>query len=88
MTNTDWQPWAGRTESGRDVVTPTPVAALAATLDRDDSPPAAGDPLPPLWHWRYFLPLHRQAGDGHATLALWAAHAEGGFAMDATATLR
>ena len=28
-----------------------------------------GDPLPPLWHWLYFLPRHRQselAPDGHA----------------------
>jgi 3-methylfumaryl-CoA hydratase len=61
--------WIGRSESYRDRVAPTPVAALAATLDRDDPPPVAGDPLPPLWHWLYFLPLHRasQLGpDGHA----------------------
>jgi len=28
-----------------------------------------GTPLPPLWHWLYFLPLHRQSeigADGHA----------------------
>ena len=28
-----------------------------------------GTPLPPLWHWLYFLPLHRQSEigpDGHA----------------------
>ncbi|HEX6005650.1 MAG TPA: MaoC family dehydratase N-terminal domain-containing protein, partial [Burkholderiales bacterium] len=40
-----------------------------ATLDRDDPPPRDGDPLPPLWHWLYFLPLHRQSAigpDGHA----------------------
>jgi len=69
MTNTNWQPWVGRTESRADVVTPVPVAALAATLDRDEPPPASGDPLPPLWHWLYFLPLHRQSEigpDGHA----------------------
>ena len=69
MTKTDWQSWVGRTESHADVVTPTPVAALAATLDRDDPPPAAGDPLPLLWHWLYFLPLYRQSEigpDGHA----------------------
>ncbi len=31
--------------------------------------PSAGDALPPLWHWLYFLPLHRQSEigpDGHA----------------------
>ncbi|MEO8537021.1 MAG: MaoC family dehydratase N-terminal domain-containing protein [Betaproteobacteria bacterium] len=69
MTETAWRAWVGRTESRTDVVSPTPVAALAATLDRDDPPPAAGDALPPLWHWLYFLPLHRQSSlgpDGHA----------------------
>jgi 3-methylfumaryl-CoA hydratase len=45
------------------------VAALSATLDRDDPPPRLGDLLPPLWHWLYFLPIHRQselASDGHS----------------------
>ena len=61
--------WIGRTESRTDLVTPVPVAALAATLDRDDPPPQPGDPLPPLWHWLYFLPHPRQSElgpDGHA----------------------
>ncbi len=61
--------WIGREESVTDTVTPVPVAALSATLDRDDPAPRAGDPLPPLWHWLYFLPLHRQSEigpDGHA----------------------
>lgn len=64
------QQWIGRTERHDDQITLTPVAALAATLDRDDSAPRAGDPLPPLWHWLYFLPLHRQSElgpDGHAS---------------------
>jgi len=62
------QQWVGRTEQTSDEVTPVPAAALAATLDRDDAPMQRGDPLPPLWHWLYFLPLHRQselAADGH-----------------------
>ena len=62
------RPWIGRTETRVDQVTPAPVAALAATLDRDDPPPAPGDALPPLWHWLYFLPLARQSEigpDGH-----------------------
>jgi 3-methylfumaryl-CoA hydratase len=61
--------WVGRTERRSDRVTAVPVAALAATLDRDDPPPRDGDPLPPLWHWLYFLPLHRRSEigpDGHA----------------------
>jgi len=62
------QPWVGREERVADTLTPQPAAALTATLDRDD-PPALGAPLPPLWHWIYFLPFHRQseiASDGHA----------------------
>jgi 3-methylfumaryl-CoA hydratase len=61
--------WTGRREVAEDIATPVPVAALSATLDRDDPPPRAGDPLPPLWHWLYFLPLHRHSEigpDGHA----------------------
>ena len=64
----DFRRWIGRSTSQRDVVTPTPIAALAATLDRDESPPVPGDPLPSLWHWLYFLPIHplSSAGpDGH-----------------------
>ena len=60
--------WLGRTEERRDTVTATPVAALAATLDRDDPAPVPGTALPPLWHWLYFLPLARQSEigpDGH-----------------------
>lgn len=63
------QDWVGRTETVDDVITPTPVAALSATLDRDPVRPAPGTPLPALWHWLYFLPLHRQSEigpDGHA----------------------
>lgn len=50
-------------------MTPALIAALAATLDRDEPFPEAGDPLPPLWHWLYFLPIHRASdigSDGHA----------------------
>ena len=60
--------WKGRQEIATDVITPVPVAGMAATLDRDDPAPRAGDPLPPLWHWLYFLPLRRQSEigpDGH-----------------------
>ena len=60
--------WAGKTETRADLVSPTPMAALSATLDRDDPPPQPGDCLPPAWHWLFFLPLHRQSElgkDGH-----------------------
>jgi 3-methylfumaryl-CoA hydratase len=61
--------WIGKSESVSDVVTATPCAALAATLDRPAERPPAGTALPALWHWLYFLPLHRQSEigpDGHA----------------------
>ncbi len=60
--------WIGRTEARSDVVTAAPLAALAATLDRDDPAPAAGTEVPPLAHWLYFLPVARQSElgpDGH-----------------------
>jgi 3-methylfumaryl-CoA hydratase len=63
------QQWIGRSETVTDVVTATPYAAMSATLDRPADRPSAGTTLPPLWHWLYFLPLHRQSEigpDGHA----------------------
>ncbi|MEZ5647055.1 MAG: MaoC family dehydratase N-terminal domain-containing protein [Burkholderiaceae bacterium] len=63
------QSWLGRTETGTDTLTAAPVRALSATLDRDDPLPGTGTVLPPLWHWLYFLPMHRQSEigpDGHA----------------------
>jgi 3-methylfumaryl-CoA hydratase len=60
--------WIGRREVLDDRLGLFPPAALSATLDRDDPPPAEGDPLPPLWHWLYFLPRARQSEigpDGH-----------------------
>jgi 3-methylfumaryl-CoA hydratase len=62
--------WIGKTGSYTEQVTLSPIAALAATLDRDDPSPRTGDPLPPLWNWLYFHPIHRlsEAGpDGHST---------------------
>jgi len=61
--------WIGRSESRTDVIGATPVAALRATLDLDPAGVAPGAALPPLWHWLFFLPLHRQSElgpDGHA----------------------
>ena len=61
--------WIGRSETVTDIATATPYAALSATLDWPAERPASGTPLPSLWHWLYFLPLHRQSDigpDGHA----------------------
>jgi len=67
--STDVRAWIGRSETARDTVTAAPVEALAATLDYPPAPVEVGTPLPPLWHWLYFLPKHRQSElgpDGHA----------------------
>ncbi|MCA3186233.1 MULTISPECIES: MaoC family dehydratase N-terminal domain-containing protein [unclassified Cupriavidus] len=60
--------WVGRTNEGQDEITAYPVVALGATLDYEDAVPRRGDAIPPLWHWLYFLPTHRQSevgADGH-----------------------
>ncbi|HZZ01746.1 FAS1-like dehydratase domain-containing protein [Paraburkholderia sp.] len=47
-----------------DDISAFPLTALAATLDRTE----AGDTVPPLWHWLYFLPvapLAEVGPDGH-----------------------
>ena len=65
--------WIGRSETATETLRPFPADALAATLDRDETHPE-GTALPHLWHWLYFLPLHKlsESGrDGHA--------AKGGF---------
>jgi 3-methylfumaryl-CoA hydratase len=63
------QDWVGRTETHHDDLTAAPLRGLAAMLGRDDPPPERGSPLPPLWHWLYFLPQHPAdeiGPDGHA----------------------
>ncbi|HEY6904336.1 MAG TPA: MaoC family dehydratase N-terminal domain-containing protein [Candidatus Acidoferrales bacterium] len=69
MNTVDLQAWVGKTETRTDQITSMPVAALTATLDIDAPTPRAGDPVPPLWHWMWFLPIHKQSElgpDGHA----------------------
>ena len=61
--------WIGRTETVEDLVTAWPIDALRATFDLAGLPARAGDAVPPMWHWLFFLPTtHRsQLGpDGHA----------------------
>ena len=65
----DLRTWIGRSETLRDTFASAPVRALTATLDHAPLPVTHGMPLPPLWHWLYFLPMHRQSEigpDGHA----------------------
>lgn len=68
-TNTDLESWIGSEEIVEDLVTAGPVVGLNAAFDRDDPPPAPGEPLPPGWHWLFFLPRPKQSQlgpDGHA----------------------
>ena len=61
--------WVGRTRAVEDFAAPFPVRALTATFDEKDPDPRNGDPLPPLWHWLYFLdaaPESKIGPDGHA----------------------
>ncbi len=69
LNDAELRAWVGRSETVRDSIVATPVTALTATLDHPAAPVAPGTPLPPLWHWLYFLPMHRQSeigADGHA----------------------
>ena len=68
-TDDELRAWLGRSETVHDTIGPTPVVALTATLDHPPAAVSAGMPLPPLWHWLYFLPMRRQreiGPDGHA----------------------
>ncbi len=54
--------------SRTELITPEPAEALAGLLNLD--PPAAGEPLPALWHWVYLLERRRQSElgpHGHPT---------------------
>ncbi|HJO12094.1 MAG: MaoC family dehydratase N-terminal domain-containing protein [Gammaproteobacteria bacterium] len=69
LDNEHLQQWIGNTQEQTDILTPAPVEAMAATLNRADMETIPGTALPPLWHWLYFLaPAHHDqlAEDGHA----------------------
>ncbi len=62
--------WIGRSETRTETLAAEPVQALAATFDLDGDA-IASQPLPPLWHWLYFLPRAPQRNigqDGHPAL--------------------
>lgn len=59
--------WIGRSETLHDSLRLQPAHFMQATLDQDPTL-ELGDPLPPLWHWLYFLeakPLRELGRDGH-----------------------
>ncbi|WP_454828849.1 FAS1-like dehydratase domain-containing protein [Paraburkholderia xenovorans] len=56
--------WLGKEAVAQDDITAFPLAAMAATLDREEN----GGTVPPLWHWLYFLPIAPMSEvgpDGH-----------------------
>jgi 3-methylfumaryl-CoA hydratase len=56
--------WLGNETTLKDDIRAFPLAAMAATLGREES----GDTVPPLWHWLYFLPtapMSTLGPDGH-----------------------
>ncbi|MEM8792027.1 MAG: MaoC family dehydratase N-terminal domain-containing protein [Pseudomonadota bacterium] len=57
-----------RSESRTDAMSPWPAQALCRTLELARPEPGSGDPLPPFWHWMYFLdarPRSALGPDGH-----------------------
>lgn len=59
--------WVGRSEVRTDLLHVTPTRFMEATLGQEHSL-GDGNPLPPLWHWLYFLearPLSELGRDGH-----------------------
>lgn len=62
------QKWVGKSRSDSDVLTVRRARLMAATLGQDAATLEAGAPLPPLWHWIYFLeglPPTELGRDGH-----------------------
>jgi 3-methylfumaryl-CoA hydratase len=57
----DYTAWIGRSRSAEDIAGATPVRALAAMLDLAEPAVRPGDPIPPAWHWLYFLAMPAQA---------------------------
>ncbi|CAI8817728.1 3-methylfumaryl-CoA hydratase [Pseudomonas frederiksbergensis] len=47
--------WIGKTHVDRDVLSSRHARLMAATLGIPQSDLVSGHPLPPLWHWLYFL---------------------------------
>jgi 3-methylfumaryl-CoA hydratase len=59
--------WVGKTQTIDDIIAVDRVVAMAATLDLEKAP-AAGEALPPGWHWLFFNGAARQSEigpDGH-----------------------
>jgi 3-methylfumaryl-CoA hydratase len=68
MNQVNLQDWVGKTEEVTDHIYPTPVKALALTLNDSNLAVSEGARLPEIWHWLYFLPMVARSeigSDGH-----------------------
>ncbi|MDF3841545.1 MaoC family dehydratase N-terminal domain-containing protein [Pseudomonas citronellolis] len=66
MSEMSYKAWIGRTQESQEELSTLLVSRLAATLG--EPAPAAGEALPPLWHWAFFQDAVPEAGlgaDGH-----------------------
>jgi 3-methylfumaryl-CoA hydratase len=60
--------WAPGPTETTETIAAGPAVALSGLLDREPAATATGNPIPPLWHWLYFLdrPATSELGpDGH-----------------------
>jgi hydroxyacyl-ACP dehydratase HTD2-like protein with hotdog domain len=60
--------WAPGPAEVTETIAAGPAVALSGLLDREPAVTEPGDPIPPLWHWLYFLdrPATSELGpDGH-----------------------
>lgn len=63
----EYSAWINKTQTFEDTLSAQPARFMQATIGRDPSL-TAGDALPPLWHWLYFLeaePMGKLGRDGH-----------------------
>ena len=66
MSEMSYAAWIGRTQESQEELSTLLVSRLAVTLG--EPAPAAGEALPPLWHWAFFQDAVPEAGlgaDGH-----------------------
>lgn len=71
---TDLGAWIGCHDEMTETISPVPLRLLEATLDMAPTASEPGDPVPPMWHWLYFLPDARQSElgpDGHPRRGLF-----------------
>jgi hydroxyacyl-ACP dehydratase HTD2-like protein with hotdog domain len=60
--------WAPGPAETTETITAGPAAGLSGLLDQEPAVTGPGDPIPPLWHWLYFLDrpaTHELGPDGH-----------------------